>query len=88
MAQGFLRVQRGAHAKGKRRLPVKVSYIVTLDAPDVPDAEVSAAQVETARAVIQSCVAREVPAGVHVTTCVQRGLPLHPFKPQHPFPTP
>lgn len=61
---------------------MKVSYVVTLDAPDVPEAEVRPDQVETARAVIQAAVAREVPHGVHVTTTVQRGLPQPPFLPK------
>jgi len=50
---------------------VKVSFVITLDAPDVPDAEVKAEQVETARAVIQAAVSREVPGGVHVTTTLE-----------------
>ena len=66
---------------------MRVAYIVTLDAPDVPTAEVTAEQIETARAVIHRAVCAHVPHGVHVTTTEQRGLPLHPFK-VHPFPTP
>lgn len=68
---------------------MKVTFNVTLDAPDVPSEEGTADQVETARLMIHRLVTREVaPAGIHVTTTVQRGLPLHPFKPAHPFPTP
>lgn len=61
---------------------MRISFVVTLDAPDVAEAEASAAQVETARQLIQRLVAREVePAGVHVTTVILRGLPIHPFLP-------
>ncbi len=68
---------------------MKVSFVVTLDAPEVPDEEVTAAQTETARAVIQAVVSAEMPAGVPVTTTVQRGMPLHPFPVNVlPFPTP
>lgn len=67
---------------------MKFSFVVTMDAPDVAEGEASAEQVETARLLVQKLVSREVsPAGIHVTTTVQRGLPLHPFNP-HPFPTP
>lgn len=66
---------------------MRVAYVVTLDAPDVPNAEVTAQQIETARAVIHRAVCKEVPHGVHVTTTEQRGLPLHPFN-VRPFPKP
>lgn len=66
---------------------MKVSYVVTLDAPDVPKEEATYDQVEVARAVIQRVVSAEVEAaGIHVTTTVQRGLPLHPFLPHCPAP--
>lgn len=59
---------------------MKVSFVVTLDAPDVAEGEASAEQVETARLLVHRLVAREVAAaGIHVTTTVQKGLPLHPF---------
>ena len=70
------------------RCQVKTSFVVTLDAPDVPDAEATEEQVEQARQLVRGAVARSMPRDVHVTTVVMRGLPLHPFKPQHPFPTP
>lgn len=64
---------------------MKVSFVVTLDAQDVPDSEVTAEQVEAARAIIHRAVTREVNTGIHVTTTVQSGLPLHPFKRRHPL---
>lgn len=59
---------------------MKVSFVVTLDAPDVEAGEVRYDQVEVMRALIQRVVSAECEAaGIHVTTSVQRGLPKHPF---------
>lgn len=61
---------------------MKFSFVVTLDAPNVQAGEGTADQIETARALIQRLVSREVaPAGIHVTVIRQTGLPLHPFNP-------
>ncbi len=58
---------------------MKVSYVVTLDAPDVPDNEVRPSQPENARKLIHEILCREFGRETHVTVSVQKGLPLHPF---------
>ena len=65
---------------------MKRSYVVTLDEPDC--GEVAPVLLEGERERLAALIRGASAESVHVTVSHATGLPLHPFKPQHPFPTP
>lgn len=64
---------------------MKRSYVITLDEPDV--GEVEPVLLEGERAKLAALIRGASAESVHVTVDHLRGLPPHPPKPQHPFPT-